>query len=404
VVAVSAPKIWTVADLTRYVRGLLEGDRALRSVWLRGEISNWSRAASGHAYFTLKDPRAAIKCVMWRSSASSLKWQPRNGDAAVAHGRISVYPPQGVYQLQIDELRPAGVGDLHAQFEALRERLREEGLFEAARKQALSPFPQVIGVVTSPQAAAYRDVLNVLPRRFPLVRVLLAPTLVQGDQAPRQIVAALRHLDARDDVDVLLVVRGGGSIEELWAFNDETVARTIAACRHPVVCGVGHETDFTIADFVADVRAPTPSAAAELVVRDQAELRERIAAWSGRMRAAAQRHLAGERSLVEAQARTLHRLSPRAQIETGRQKVDELDRRGARALAHGLALRRSQLVGLEARLSALSPRATLERGYAIVRRVKDDAVVRSVVQVGEGDELRVEVRDGAFDAIAGRQE
>lgn len=393
-------KTWTVSALTQHIQEILELDPLLQDVWLTGEISNYSRASSGHVYFTLKDAKAAISCVIWRSTADRLAWQPKQGDAAVAHGRLSVYPPRGAYQLYVDELRPAGLGDLHAQFEALKQKLKEEGLFDTERKRGLPAFPQVLGVVTSPQAAALRDVLNVLQRRYPLVQVLLAPTLVQGDQAPSQIVQALQAIDRRDDVDVILLVRGGGSLEELWAFNDEGVARTIAACRHPVVSGVGHETDFTIADFVADMRAPTPSAAAEVAVPDQAELLQAAGDWAKRLKTNIERRLGLARRALEQQQRALGHVSPASRVTTYRQQVDDLVRQGSRALGHGLALRRSRLAGTVARLETLSPTATLERGYAIVQQEDSGVVVRSVGQVHDGDALRIRVQDGEFGAEA----
>lgn len=392
-------RVWTVGELTRHIRNLLEGDLSLRNVWLRGEISNLSRPASGHLYFSLKDAGASLKCVMWRSSVEFLGWQPEHGAQVLARGRISVYPQGGVYQLYVDELHPAGVGDLHAQFEELRERLRAEGLFELERKRPLPPFPRLLGVVTSPQAAALRDVLQVLRRRWPLVKVLLAPTLVQGDMAPPQIVAALRALDARDDVDLILLVRGGGSLEELWAFNDEGVARAIAACRHPIVCGVGHETDFTIADFTADVRASTPTAAAELAVPDQADLRRRVRAHAVQVEEQVLRRLAEARQNLEREGRSLARLSPRGRIEAERQRLDELSRRASQALLHSLALRRAALGRARAQMLALSPQATLERGYAIVRREDTGVVVRSVQQAQAGDDLRIQVQDGELTAV-----
>ena len=396
---IAPSQAWRVGELTQYIKDLLDSEPELQDVWLVGEISNLSRATSGHLYFTLKDAEATLSCVMWRSGVSRLTWRPEQGTAVLAHGRISVYAPRGGYQLYVDQLRPAGWGDLHAQFEDLRERLREQGLFEAERKRSLPPFPKVLGIVTSPQAAALRDVLNVLQRRYPLVRVLLAPSLVQGDRAPPQIVAALQSLDARDEVDVILLVRGGGSLEELWAFNDEQVAGAIAACRHPVVSGVGHETDFTITDFVADLRAPTPSAAAELAVPDQAELRQRIEGWSGRLGQHIAQRLDLAREAVTLQEAALRRASPQARVDAHRQRVDELTRRAGRALAHGLALRCSRLAGLGARLAALSPQGTLERGYAIVRRADSGAVVHSVEQVSAGDALAVRVSDGEFGAV-----
>ena len=392
-------RVWTVGELTRHIRNLLEGDLSLRNVWLRGEISNLSRPASGHLYFSLKDAGASLKCVMWRSNVELLGWQPEHGAQVLARGRISVYPQGGVYQLYVDELHPAGVGDLHAQFEELRERLRAEGLFEIERKRPLPAFPRLLGVVTSPQAAALRDVLQVLRRRWPLVKVLLAPTLVQGDMAPPQIVAALRALDARDDVDLILLVRGGGSLEELWAFNDEGVARAIGACRHPVVCGVGHETDFTIADFAADVRASTPTAAAELAVPDQADLRRRVRAHAVQVEEQVLRRLAEARQSLEREGRSLARLSPRGRIEAERQRLDKLSRRASQALLHSLALRRAALGRARAQMLDLSPQATLERGYAIVRREDTGVVVRSVQQAQAGDDLRIQVQDGELTAV-----
>jgi exodeoxyribonuclease VII large subunit len=392
------PDTWTVSELTQRIKEVLELDPSLQDVWLTGEVSNFTRSAAGHLYFTLKDSEAALSCVMWRSAAAALTWQPEQGAAALAHGRVSVYAARGSYQLYADQLHPAGLGDLHARFEQLREQLREEGLFDAERKRSLPTFPRVLGVVTSPQAAAFRDVLHVLRRRYPLVRVLLAPTLVQGDQAPSQIVAALRALDRRDDVDTVLLVRGGGSLEELWAFNDERVARAIVACRHPLISGVGHETDFTIADFVADVRAPTPSAAAELAVPDHADLTHRIQEWVRQLQHGMEQRLVQNSQLLAQQRTALKRLSPQARIDTHRQQVDDQMRLAGRLLAHRLDLHRSGLVGLEARLAALGPLATLERGYAVVRREDTGEVVSSVDQVGTGDPLAIRVTDGEFAA------
>jgi exodeoxyribonuclease VII large subunit len=393
-------RTWTVSELTQFLKEVLESEPLLQDIWLTGEISNPRQYPSGHLYFTLKDADATLSCVMWRSAAGRLTWEPEQGVAAVAHGYISVYASRGAYQLYVDQLHPAGLGDLHARFEQLRDRLKAEGLFDEERKRSLPEFPRALGIVTSPQAAALRDVLHVLRRRYPLVQVWLAPTMVQGDQAPSQIVAALRALDARDDVDVILLVRGGGSLEELWAFNDEQVAQAIAACQRPVVSGVGHETDFTIADFVADLRAPTPSAAAELAVPDRRELGQRIGAWRTRLGESMERRVKGTRQDLDQQIKTLERLSPRARVDTHRQQVDDLTRRAHQALMHTMALRRTGLTGLRARLAALSPLATLERGYAVVQQEDTGAVVRSVGQVSTGDALLIRVRDGEFGAIA----
>ena len=392
--------LWTVSQLTLHIKDLLELDPELGDLRVRGEISNFTRAASGHLYFTLKDAEAAISCVMWRSDAQRLRWQPEHGAAALARGRISVYPPRGNYQLYVDDLQRAGSGDLHALFEELCDRLEAEGLFEDDRKRPLPQFPRVVGIVTSPQAAALRDVLDVLQRRYPLVRVLLSPSMVQGDGAPAQIVDAFQALDARDDVDLILLVRGGGSLEDLWAFNDERVARAIVASRHPVVSGVGHQTDFTIADFVADLRAPTPSAAAELAVPDRAELQQQLSAARELWARGMERRLAQARQVLQGHQRSLQRLSPRTRVDTHRQQVDDLMRRASRALAHSMSLRRSGLEALQARLVALSPQATLQRGYAIVRLAEGGDVVRSTGQVSAGDALTIRVHDGEFGAMA----
>jgi exodeoxyribonuclease VII large subunit len=354
---------------------------------------------SGHLYFTLKDADASISCVMWRSAVGRLTWKPEQGDSVLAHGHISVYAVRGNYQLYVDQLQPAGRGDLHTQFEQLRDQLRAEGLFDDEHKRPLPEFPRLLGIVTSPQAAALQDVLNVLRRRYPLAQVLLVPTLVQGDQAPPQIVAALEALDARDDIDAILLVRGGGSLEDLWAFNDERVARAIAACRYPVISGVGHETDFTIADFVADQRAPTPSAAAELAVPDQDELRQMVLAGTVRLEKNMGQRLAQARQALEQQERALSRLWPKTHIDAQRQQVDDLTHRANRALRSVLALRHSSLAGLHARLGSLSPLATLERGYAVVQIQDTGLVIRSVDQVSGGEELSIRVQDGEFEAV-----
>jgi exodeoxyribonuclease VII large subunit len=394
--AVSLP--FTVSQLNGYIRRLFDGDATLRDLWVEGEVSSFTRASSGHCYFTLKDAGAEIRCVMWRDVASAQRQLPQHGDQVVAHGGVSVYEARGAYQLYVDFIRPAGIGDLYRQFEMLKERLEREGLFDVARKRPLPTWPRRIGVVTSPNAAALRDILNVLGRRYPLVEVLLAPTLVQGAEAPLQIVSAIQALSGREDVDLVMVTRGGGSLEDLWAFNDERVARAIVACRHPVISGVGHETDFTIADLCADVRAPTPSAAAELVVPDRVELAASVAGLRGRLADEMLRNLAERRAALQGYQRTLRHLSPRARLREARQRVDDQMAVATTALQHGLALRRERVNGLSARLQSLSPLATLARGYAIVRHQETADVVTSVAQVSAGDALSVHVSDGAFGA------
>lgn len=389
---------YTVSELTQYIKSLLDQDQALQGIWLEGEVSNLSRSSAGHLYFTLKDSRASISCVMWRFGVQRSGYVPQHGDAVLAQGRISVYEARGQYQFYADWLQPAGAGDLHRRFEQLKAALQAEGLFDTGRKRSLPPLPARLGVVTSPQAAAWHDVHHVLRRRYPLVEVILAPTLVQGDLAPPQIVAALTALCQRDDLDLVLLVRGGGSLEELWAFNDERVVRAVAECRHPVVCGVGHEVDVTLADLAADERAPTPSAAAELAVPDRRDLQQQVQNWTQRLLLLGEQRLEARQQQVRHQTRLLQQFSPEARIANARQQVDDMVRRGEQILAHQLALRGSALQGLAARLEALSPLATLARGYAVVRRSDSGAVVRSVDQVRGGDSVQVRVQDGEFGA------
>ncbi len=389
----------SVSEVTERIKALLEEDDELADVRVAGEISNLSRPASGHLYFTLKDEGAQIRCVMWRSAAVRLRRLPANGDAVVARGRISVYERDGQYQLYADSLVASGVGDLYQEFERLKAKLDAEGLFDAARKRALPAFPRVLGVVTSPTGAAFQDILNVLRRRWPLIEVALAPTLVQGEEAPPQIVRAIRALnDPAQGCDVILVARGGGSLEELWAFNDEQVARAIAGSRAPVVTGIGHEVDFTLADFAADVRAPTPSAAAEIITPDIVELRQSVDALSAMLDEAMQARIDAARADLETLRRALRMLSPLGQLTRSRERVAELRLRCDAALAGRLVLWRAQLDGLRGRLESVSPTATLARGYAIVQRDRDGAVVRSVGDVAAGDALTVRVADGAFGA------
>jgi exodeoxyribonuclease VII large subunit len=389
---------YTVSQLTGVVRRLIESEPELSDLWVEGEISNFSRASSGHCYFTLKDAGSQIGCVMWRNVAQVQDYLPLDGDQVLAHGRVGVYEAGGRYQLYVDRLRPAGIGDLYRQFELLKAQLEAEGLFAPERKRPLPPFPCRIGIVTSPTTAALRDIINVLSRRYPLAEVLLSPTQVQGAAAPSQIVTALEALNGRDDVDVIIVARGGGSLEDLWAFNDESVARAIAASRIPVICGVGHETDFSLADFAADMRAPTPSAAAELVVPDQMELRAQVAGLSNALAAALRGMIDQGHWQLSEQVQRLRLLSPGVQLTQARQRVDDLLGRADAAMRYDLAVRRERLLGTTGRLVGVGPLATLGRGYAIVRHRQTDTVVRSVTQVSPGDALDIRVTDGKFEA------
>ena len=388
------PRVLTVSAINAYLRRKFEADSTLQDVWLEGEISNWSRASSGHIYFTMKDAKASIRCVIWRSQAGQLLYLPqRDGEAVLAHGRISVYEAGGSYQFYVDDLEPVGQGDLHAQFERLKAKLAAEGLFDAELKQPLPAFPRRIGIITSPGAAALRDILNVLRRRFPLAQVILSPTPVQGDNAPPQIVAALEAI-ARQPVEVIILARGGGSLEDLWAFNDEALARAIVACPIPIITGVGHEIDFTIADFVADVRAPTPSAAAELATPDRLELARLLLEQQLTLVELTRQQVAEARRDLRQQTWALERVSPQSKINNDRQRLDGLSGRLQRTTQHALSLHRERLNTLTARLATLNPAATLARGYAIVQ--KGDTVVTRTDQVSGGEALVVKVSDGEF--------
>jgi exodeoxyribonuclease VII large subunit len=391
------PPSWTVTDLTRYLRELLESDENLQDVWVQGEVSNLSHPSSGHLYFTLKDSGASLKCVMWRISVLRQVFRPKEGDEIEAHGNISIYESGGQYQLYADLIRPAGEGALYQEFLRLKARLQAEGLFDEARKRPIPHWPHTIGIVTSPTGAALRDVLNTLRRRYPLVNVVMAPTPVQGGDAPPGIVAAIRQLNRQVRPEVILLVRGGGSIEDLWAFNDEGVARAIVGSEAPVIAGVGHEVDFTIADFACDLRAPTPTAAAELATPNQADLRIDLEDLEQRILRNIAACLASLRGRLDSLHTGLRVRSPVNRIRSGRQRLDDLSHRSAISLQHELRLQAVRLAGIEQRLDALNPLAVLERGYAVVSRVDGQKVSR-VSQVSPGDELNVRVRDGEFGA------
>lgn len=389
----------SVSELTRYLRQLLESDEILQDVWVRGEVSNLSRPASGHVYFTLKDQTASLRCVIWRMNAGRLGFDLTHGQAVEAHGYISLYERDGQYQLYVDTLRPAGEGWLFQEFMRLKARLEAEGLFDADRKRPLPPHPQRIGLVTSPTGAALQDMLNTLRRRYPLVEVILSPAAVQGEEAPAALVAALQRLYRQPGLDVILVARGGGSMEDLWAFNNEDVVRAIAASPVPVVTGIGHETDFTLADFAADLRAPTPTAAAELVTPDIDDLRLGLSERSNRLWGLLQAKIQAERRHLAERTQRLGLLSPRRWIQNDRQRLDALMERAGRALTNSIFLRRTRLNGWEHRLNALNPLAVLQRGYAVVID-RNGQVAHSARQIHSGDDLTIRLKDGRVDALA----
>jgi len=400
---ISAPELpgfsrfWTVSEVNTYLKILMEADSSLQDLWVEGEISNLSRPASGHLYFTLKDQDSSLRCVMWKSRAAAVGSLLQEGAAVEAHGNLSVYEQRGQYQLYIDFLRPRGEGKLFQEYQRLKAQLEGEGLFDPERKRTLPAWPSRIGIVTSATGAAFQDMKDTLKRRYPLVRILLAPTSVQGENAPAEIVAALNRLyDLKPDL--ILIGRGGGSIEDLWAFNDELVARAIFESPVPVISGVGHETDFTISDFVADLRAPTPTAAAELAVPDQGELRTDIAEFESRILRSIQGIFSEQRWKLETLSGMIVRLSPLGEIINGRQRLDELSSRLERAGAGYLKGAREKCNSLQARLSALNPESILKRGYAVLT-ADDGSMVYQVGQVSSGEQLQVRVSDGEFEVI-----
>jgi len=392
--------IWSVTELNRHVRQVLESDYRLQDVWVSGEVSNLSQPSSGHMYFTLKDESGSLRCVMWRPDVVKLLLIPHDGEAVEVHGRISVYEAGGQYQLYADRIRPAGEGVLFREFLRLKESLEAEGLFAPERKRELPEKPNRIGVVTSPSAAAFRDVIHVLRRRYPLVEVVLSPTPVQGEEAPAKIVAALQALNDFAKPDVILMIRGGGSLEDLWAFNDEAVVRAVANSEAPVVSGIGHETDLILTDFAADVRAPTPSAAAEIATPDRQELQMDIQELGDRLdRSFTDQLLELHRQLIERKT-ALVRVSPHAKVLNATQQVDDLFQRATATMRHGISLRRAALDGLAQTLRVIGPSSVLARGFALVSKGDDGSIVRSVKQISAGDLLQVRVSDGRFEAEA----
>jgi exodeoxyribonuclease VII large subunit len=393
-------EIYSVTEALYYLKIKLDCDEHLSDLWMQGEVSGCSRTAGGHYFFSLKDGTGQMSCVLFKPSALRQTHLPRDGQNFIMHGRMDVYEANGRLQFYVDQIQPDGIGRLHLEFEALKQRLEAEGLFAVERKRPLPVRPKTIGVVTSPTAAAFQDILNVLGRRYPLARLILSPTQVQGEAAPPQIVRALSALNQLAEVEVIIVARGGGSLEDLWAFNDERVARAIFASRIPVVTGVGHEVDYTIVDYVADLRAPTPSAAAELVAPHLDELRDDIRSLADRVYIALQNKLDEERVGVERVNRRLILSSPVARIAAIRRRLEELKERNAMLLGHSLELRQARVSSLASRLKVLNPNQILERGYAIVSRERDGKVITDTGEIRPGEKLQVRVKTGTVGAKA----
>jgi exodeoxyribonuclease VII large subunit len=395
----SAKYILSVSELNKYVKDLVSRDMILSGLWIRGEISNFKNHYSGHYYFTLKDEKSVLKCVMFRSHAASMQFVPEDGMKVLIRGYISVFERDGQYQLYAEEMQPDGVGALYIAFEKLKKKLQEEGLFDEARKKKLPYMPGSIGVITSSTGAVIRDIINVLSRRFYNVNLKLYPVQVQGEQAAGQIAAAVDRLNRLANVDVIIVARGGGSLEELWAFNEEIVARSISNSRIPVISAVGHETDFTIADFVADMRAPTPSAAAELVMPERNVVQNRLDSLSMRLRNAALKRTSIERlNLKKLSESTVFR-QPYNKVYQERMLLDVQKRYLTKAFDTLSTGYRNRVSMLAARLDSLSPLNSLARGYSIVKSKKDDTLVKTVKAVVPGDRLEVHLTDGSLDCI-----
>lgn len=386
------PKIATVSQINSYIKKILDNNIILNDIWIKGEISNFKLHYSGHMYITLKDEGGVLKAVMFKSAASRLAFMPEDGMRMLARGRISVYEAGGSYQLYINEMIPDGVGDLYIAFEQMKKRLAQEGLFEERFKKPIPQYPERVGVVTAPTGAAVRDIINVISRRYPYAEILLYPALVQGAGAAQSVSEGIELFNRLKAADVLIVGRGGGSIEDLWGFNEEVVARAIFASEIPVISAVGHETDFTIADFVADMRAPTPSAAAELSVPSQTELLSRIAATGVRMT----NYMA---KLLETQSLRLARLTPRnpaERVDELRQRIDDYAKRCEKGFSMAALRKRKSLAELAAKLDALSPLKVMTRGFAIATD-EAGALIRSVDELCVGERFCLRLSDGEAD-------
>ena len=383
----------TVSELNAHIKGLLDGDMLLGSLAVRGELSNYKVYSSGHHYFTLKDAESSLKCVMFRSSASRIRFRPENGMGVTAVGSVSVYPRDGVYQLYCTELIPTGMGDLYLAFEQLKARLSSEGLFDPSHKQPLPAFPKRIAVITSGSGAAVRDIIRVLGHRWPDAEVVILPVRVQGVEAPPEIVGAIRYANRFRVGDLIITGRGGGSMEDLWAFNDERVARAIYQSELPVISAVGHEPDVTIADFVADLRAATPSNAAELAVPDQADVRETLNGFRSRFEHALRRQLAEGASRLKDLSGRKVLASPTAYLDFKRMELDHLQGRMVTVSEGWLASRRQQFGQTAAALDAMSPLKVLARGYAVATNEKK-MIIRSISDVVNGEALQLQVTDG----------
>ena len=392
--------VLTVSELNKYIKNLFSRDLVLSGLWVKGEVSNFKNHYSGHMYFTVKDESSLIKCVMFKAHAAGLKFMPEDGMKVIIRGYLSVFERDGQYQIYAEEMQPDGLGSLHIAFEQLKRKLQSEGLFDMSAKKKLPYLPESIGVVTSSKGAVIRDIINILGRRFYNVKIKVYPVQVQGGQAAGQISAALRRLNALDLVDVIIIARGGGSLEELWAFNEEIVARSIYESRIPVISAVGHETDFTISDFVADMRASTPSAAAELVMPEKTVITDRINNLNMRLGNALNRKIAMDRLAVKRLMSSTVFKQPYNRVYQERLRIDMLSKYMKKALEAEMKNNGNRLSILIARLDSLSPLSALARGYGLVKSKKDKTLIKSVKNIKQGDRFEISLQDGGFDCTA----
>ena len=389
--------ILSVKELTGYLHSILDSDEVLKDIWVAGEISNLSRASSGHLYFTLKDQTASIRCAMWRQFALRLSSLVRDGQSVEAHGYVDIYEAGGQLQFYVDTIRLAGEGLLYQEFLQLKARLESEGLFDDSRKRPIPAFPHTIGIVTSPTGAALQDILNVLQRRFPLAEIILSPSPVQGGEAPAGLISALKRI-VLENPDVILLARGGGSLEDLSAFNDELLARSIASSPIPIITGIGHETDFTIADFVADLRAPTPTAAAEMAVPNKDDLIVELSEWTSKLHRIYRHTMDNLLWQLSDSVNQLMKNSPIQYLAHQLEKLVDTSNLLKKTIVHTLDIRRLYLKDLLGQMSALSPQATLNRGFALVTNQLNNKLVTSTGDVIDQLPIRIQVGDGTFGA------
>ncbi|MDP4092052.1 MAG: exodeoxyribonuclease VII large subunit [Bacillota bacterium] len=397
-------RILSISEINRYIKDIVSKDIILSDVWVKGEISNFKNHYSGHMYFTLKDENSVLKCVMFKSHATGLKFVPDNGMKVIVRGYVSVFERDGQYQLYAEEMTPDGLGNLHLAFEQLKKKLAAEGLFDEKFKKKIPFLPRTIGVVTSPTGAVIRDICNVLNRRFSKVEVKVFGVAVQGEAAPKQIARAIKLINDNELADIIIVARGGGSLEELWAFNDELVARSIFASKIPVISAVGHETDFTIADFVSDLRAPTPSAAAELAVPDRVMLCKQLDAMKKRMEVSFVKNIERKRDKLHRMTESTAFKQPFNRVYQERMRLDQLNKYLIRGVEANRERSQSKLATLIGKLDAMSPLGIMTRGYSVVRRTQDGKIVKSISDVQKDQSVEINVNDGKINCIVNNME